>query len=252
MTMQTDMTHNKKVLIIGGTSGIGLEVAHIFSKDSQVVIVGRDINKISNDPSLKDSIKFSFDIGDEKQREELLKQIKDYDIEKIVHCAGIFKTENQDEKKYEAEYKNVKLGGLEIIKKMIAQHPKEITHICVVSSLYTFLPDSFSPKFEKQVQKELEKETMELKGVIANCIAPGLVRTPLSEKAFGEEGMKKLLDYSPGSRIVEPTEVAQEIYKLSNQNEIDKKIIPVDGNYLKFFKFNEFRENNNFPEIKIK
>ncbi len=253
MIMPTDMTVNKsKVLILGGTSGIGLEVAHDFAADHDVFIVGRDINKISEDILLLKSKKFSCDIADKNQREELLEKIKNEGINKIVHCAGIFKTDKQDEKRYEEEYKKVKLGGVEIIKSMISQNPKEITHVCAISSLYTLLPDSFIlvPKFEKSIQKELEKEIMSLEGVTANCVAPGLTRTPLAEEAFGgEEGMKKIIESAPGSRIVEPNEVAEEIYMLSNQNEINKKVIPVDGNFLKFFKV---QENNELVKIKFK
>lgn len=256
MTTQTDMIVNKnKVLILGGTSGMGLEVARTFSKDHKVFIVGRDIQKIEKDTVLNESTKFSFDIGDEDQRQELLEMIKNEGINKIVHCAGIFKTDKQYEQKYEEEYKKVKLGGVEIIKSMISQNPKEITHVCAISSLYTLLPDSFIlvPKFEKRIQKELEKEIMSLDGVTANCVAPGLTRTPLAEQAFGgEEGMKKILESAPGSRIVEPKEVAEEIYMLSNQNDINKKVIPVDGDYLKFFKFKELNENNQFGRIKLK
>jgi len=250
------MTLNKKkVLIIGGTSGIGLEVAHVFNVDHDVVIIGRDIQKIAGDYLLSESIKISCDIGDERQRQELLEKIKDFGVSKIIHCAGIFKTKIQDEESYEEEYRKIKLGGVDIIKKMISEHPKEITHVCSISSLYTLLPDSFElvPKFEKQIQQELEKEMMSLEGVISNCVAPGMTRTPLAEEAFGgEEGMKKILESVPGSRIVEPKEVADEIYKLSNQNEIDKKVIPVDGDFLKFFKLKTLKENNELGRIKLK
>lgn len=253
MTTPIDtIASKKKVLIIGGTSGIGLEVAHSFSKDHETFIVGRNIQKINNDPLLNKANKLAFDISDEKQRQELLEEIKNYGISKIVHCAGIFKTDNQDIENYQKEYKDVKLGGIDIIRKMIKESSEKITHVCVISSLYTFLPDSFVPIFEKRIQQEVEKEVMKLEGVIANCVAPGLTRTPLVERAYGEDGIKKLLEYAPGSRIVEPTEVAQEIYNLSNQSEINKQTIPVDGEYLKFFKFNEFKENDEFGMMKVK
>jgi short-subunit dehydrogenase involved in D-alanine esterification of teichoic acids len=79
------MTLNKKkVLIIGGTSGIGLEVAHGFNVDHDVVIIGRDIQKIADDYLLSESIKISCDIGDEKQRQQLLALVKLYIVREYL------------------------------------------------------------------------------------------------------------------------------------------------------------------------
>jgi len=229
------MNISKKVLIIGGTSGIGLEVARLFSVTREVVIIGRNITKISSDQILKSALKFSCDIADRQQREELLCQLKSFHIDTIIHCAGIFQTQGQNKSTYEKAYRGVKLGGVEIIRERMRSHPEEVKNVCAVSSLYTFLPDSFAPKFEKGVQKKIECAVLSLKGVVVNCVAPGLVNTPLTQTAYGENGMKEILSHAPGSRLLEPIDVAREIYKLANQEEINGKVIPVDGDFLKFF-----------------
>jgi len=228
------MNISKKVLIIGGTSGIGLEVARLFSVTREVVIIGRNITKISSDQILKSALKFSCDIADRQQREELLCQLKSFHIDTIIHCAGIFQTQGQNKSTYEKAYQGVKLGGVEIIRERMRSHPEEVKNVCAISSVYTFLPDSIVPKFEKGVQEELEREIFSLSGIVANCVAPGLVNTPLTRAAYGEDDMKEILSLAPGSRMLEPMEVAREIYELSNQQEISGKVILVDGDFLKF------------------
>jgi 3-oxoacyl-[acyl-carrier protein] reductase len=228
------MNISKKVLIIGGTSGIGLEVARIFSVTREVVIIGRNINKISSDQILKNALKFSCDIADKQQRDELLCQLDSLYIDTIIHCAGIFQAQGQDKVMYEKAYRDVKLGGVEIIRKVMKFAPGEVKNVCAVSSLYTFLPHTLVPTFEKGVQKELECAVLSLKGVVVNCVAPGLVDTPLTRAAYGEDKMKEILLLAPGSRMLEPMEVAREIYEISNQQEISGKVILVDGDFLKF------------------
>lgn len=232
---------NSKTLIIGGTSGIGLETARIACSLGEVIILGRDVSKIADDPTLEGSIKLSFDISQKDKRNELIKELKKHKITKIVHCAGIFRTKNENINEYKKEYKAVKYGGITIIERIVKTNSvnQKVTHVCVVSSLYTRISGfpELVPFFEKRVNQKLEKRAMKIKGVIINCIAPGLTRTPLAEKAFGgEKGMLELLKFAPGSRIVEPKEVAEKINYLLSQNKIKGKIIPVDGDFLAFLK----------------
>lgn len=232
--MTASKRNEKAVLVIGGTSGIGLETAKQFGKTRHVVIVGRNIGKISDEPGLAGTLRIPFDICDRENLDGLLDSLRDIDIDTIVHCAGIFRTKNRDDDGYRKAYRDTKLGGVELIRLLLKRRPGLVTHVCGVSSLYTFLPDRFAPMFEKEAQREFEEAVLSLKDVIVNCVAPGLVRTPLAEAAYGEEGMKKILSLAPGSRMLEPAEIAKVIVFLSSQDEVTGAVIPVDGDYLKF------------------
>lgn len=225
------------ILVIGGTSGIGLETVKMLNNKNDVIVVGRNFSKILENKNLR-TINIPCDISFKEQRTALLDNLEQYNITKIIHCAGIFKIDGMNSKEYKKKYKSIKIGGIEIIEEIIKRH-NNIKNVCVISSLYTLLPNipKLVPLFEKQINILLEKRTIKLKGVISNCIAPGLTKTPLAEKAFGgDAGMKKILEFSPGSRMVDPKEVARKILCLLFQKDIDKKIIAVDGDFLFFVK----------------
>jgi len=224
----------KVVLIIGGTSGIGLATARIFSRNHRVIIVGRNVDKIADDLVLEESLKISFDVSDHTKIDGLLDRLEPLGISKIVHCAGIFRRDGSGDEAYCKAYRATKMGGAELIRRLMARYPNQIKHVCAVSSLFTLMPDSLVPSFEKGVQKELERAILGLKGVIANCVAPGLTRTPMIEAAYGENGIEELISRSPGSRILDPTEVAREIYSLCNQENVTGSIIPIDGGCLAY------------------
>lgn len=224
---------NNKILILGGTSGIGFQTAKILSKDNEVVVVGRNENK-GNLASVFGNIEFiQCDISKNKERKELVKKIEKYNIAKIIHCAGIFSKDKT--KEYKKLYKEIKLGGVQIIKELLKTN--NVSHVCAVGSLYTFLPENKDYSFEKSVHSNLEKDLMKInkENLLINCVAPGLVDTGLSRKGFGEKFNQVLKD-SPGSRVLKPEEVAESIFWLVNQNTINKSIIPIDGGYLRNLK----------------
>lgn len=228
-------TIKNKVLILGGTSGIGLETAKRFSEKDNVFVVGRNEEKGKDASSLENVHFIKADISTEEGREELLKLLEKEKITKIIHCAGIFSQNKTPQ--YEQEYENVKRGGVEIME--ILGQKDEATHVLAISSLYSFLPDDDSHSLEKRVHQGLENAVMEIgksnEKLIVNCVAPGLVNTKLAQDGFGEN-FHEILKASPGSRIIEPEEIAEMIYWLTNQNVIKNQVIPIDGGYLKNLK----------------
>lgn len=221
----------KKILIIGGTSGVGLATVKRFSQDHKVIFTGRNSDKGHQvDKNFGEFIQNN--ISKLSDRMDLLEIAKLEKVEKVVHCAGIF-SENHDSR-YEKEYREVKMSGVSFIKALLKQ--SEITHVCAISSLYTFLPTTIVPAFEKSVQVNLENKVFSLpKKVIVNCVAPGLTNTPLIQRVYTKEHRQNLLSLAPRSRMVEPEEVAETIYWLMNQERVDRVVVPVDGNFLRYF-----------------
>ncbi|RZL18916.1 MAG: SDR family oxidoreductase [Pedobacter sp.] len=79
----------KKVVLFGGTSGIGLATAKAVANEGALVIVVSSSHKRVDEALLllpKDSIGFAADLGDEKQVDELFKMIGEFDH--LVFTAG--------------------------------------------------------------------------------------------------------------------------------------------------------------------
>lgn len=79
----------KKVVVLGGTSGIGLAAALATSEDGAfVVVVSSTQKKVDEALSLlpEESIGFTADLGDEKQIELLFKKIGEFDH--LIFTAG--------------------------------------------------------------------------------------------------------------------------------------------------------------------
>lgn len=223
------------VLILGGTSGIGFETAKRFSSESNVFIVGRNEEK-GKEASRFENVHFvKADISTKEGREELIKILEKEKITKIIHCAGIFSQNKTPE--YQQEYENVKRGGVEIME--VLGQKDEATHALAISSLYTYLPDDDSHSLEKRVHQDLERAVFNInehnEKLVVNCVAPGLVDTQLARDGFGEK-FHEILKASPGSKLLQPEEIAEAIYWLTNQDKIRNQVIPIDGGYLKNLK----------------
>jgi len=82
---------NKTVLITGGNSGLGFETAkELVKKQSKVIILGKDKQKVEKAKKLLNSPLVSTlvcDLRDQKQIEAVVKNIKDIDV--LINCAGI-------------------------------------------------------------------------------------------------------------------------------------------------------------------
>ncbi len=85
--------HQNKILITGGSAGIGLAMAKKFlSLQNQVLIIGRDEQKLQQaQAAFPQLIPYVCDVSDENQVESLVKliQIKHPDLNVLVNNAGI-------------------------------------------------------------------------------------------------------------------------------------------------------------------
>jgi len=88
----------KKVLISGGSSGLGLELAKLYGKNGfQVLLVGRSVEKLQAAVNVLNLLEvsavrvYSCDIGNQDQIKSLYEQVKqDHGkIDRLINCAGI-------------------------------------------------------------------------------------------------------------------------------------------------------------------
>ncbi len=81
------------VVITGGSSGLGLELAKNISKEYTVCLVSRDREKLKKGIELLSTtnqhIFYVADVSIESEVKNLYKHIKDYKLKYIINCAGV-------------------------------------------------------------------------------------------------------------------------------------------------------------------
>jgi len=88
----------RKVLIAGGSSGLGLELAKVYGKNGfQVILVGQSVGKLEKAVNVLNMLEisavriYSCDISNLEKVQNLVQQIKkDHgSIDRLINCAGI-------------------------------------------------------------------------------------------------------------------------------------------------------------------
>lgn len=253
-----NLLEEKSIVIIGGTTGIGLSAAKAFvANGANVVVVGR--NKDSINGAQKELGKKSMAIvGDAIQPETSIKAIdvclNEYkNFTGLYHVAGGSGRKMGDgplqeltldgwNKTMEMNLTALMLSNQAAIKKFLAL--KTPGTILNMSSVLGFSP---SPKyfsthayaaaksavfgFSKSIAAYYAKDNIRI-----NVIAPSLVETPMSKRAAGDEEIlsfiktKQPLD---GGRIGHPDDLdGLAVYFMSDQSRFTTgQIISVDGGW---------------------
>ena len=224
----------KKYLIIGGTSGIGLEITKLLvAKNNQVIVISRQKRNIEE---LNNVIFYSADVT--KPIEEL-PEIDDK-LNGLVYCPGTinlkpFKNLKIDDFKYDFEINF--LGAVKIINKYLNNlYQTDVASIVLFSTVavQTGMPYHSSIASAKGAVEGLTRSLAAefAPKIRVNCIAPSLTNTPLAEKFLNSESkLQSSIDRHPLKRIGNPTEIAELVYFLLSDSSsfITGQIIKVDG-----------------------
>ena len=224
----------KKYLIIGGTSGIGLEITKLLvAKNNQVIVISRQKRNIEE---LNNVIFYSADVT--KPIEEL-PEIDDK-LNGLVYCPGTinlkpFKNLKIDDFKYDFEINF--LGAVKIINKYLNNlYQTDGASIVLFSTVavQTGMPYHSSIASAKGAVEGLTRSLAAefAPKIRVNCIAPSLTNTPLAEKFLNSESkLQSSIDRHPLKRIGNSTEIAELVYFLLSDSSsfITGQIIKVDG-----------------------
>ncbi|MEM4091062.1 MAG: glucose 1-dehydrogenase [Thermoplasmatales archaeon] len=240
----------KVAIVTGAARGIGKEIAKVFaSEGGKVVIV--DINydgalalskeiksaggsaiAVHADVSIKDDV-----IGMVKSAIDRYGRV---DI--LVNNAGIQTVRNFLDLK-EDEWKrviDVNLTGAFLCSQVVAREmvARAIEgSIINISSIHGYIPRTMKIHYDasKSGLIMLTKETaLELAPyhIRVNCIAPGIIDTPMNQEVLGEhEKRKTMTERVPLKRIGEPADVAKVALFLASDESsyITGAVVPVDG-----------------------
>jgi NAD(P)-dependent dehydrogenase (short-subunit alcohol dehydrogenase family) len=253
-----NILENKKIVVIGGTTGIGLSAAKAFIKHgAKIVVVGRDAGHVKN---AKKNLGTNAEAisGDAIHPETAINAInvcinKFGSFDGLYHVAGgsgrgwgdgplhSLSIEGWN-KTIELNLTSLMLSNQAAINQFIKQ--KSAGTILNISSVLGFSPspEFFSTHayaaaksavigFSKSVASYYAKKNIRI-----NVIAPGLVETPMASRAVDDEGIlsfikrKQPLD---GGRIGQPADLdGLAVYFMSDYSSFTTgQVVAVDGGW---------------------
>jgi len=209
------------ILIIGGTSGIGMETAKYLSKfNYNVLVAGRRLTKEKN-------IKYKYiDLSDENSIKTFFCNIKK--IKGFIYSAGITTT-----KKHISDFNsnifddiiNINVKGLLLCLKYGYKNFKESQcKIVVVNSLASRTYSKFSGveyTISKSALSGLVKQLsieFAIDNILINSIYPGMTMTSMLLENTEKDFLNKVSQDIPLKRIATPLEIAKSIEFLISKN----------------------------------
>ncbi len=223
----------KKLLVIGGTSGMGMETAAMVLRlGGETVVVGRSESKMTD--ALKHLSRYGkaegivADITKQNQRDQVIAGIQDRhaDVSLLVNAAGVFMPKpfiehsGADYDMYHDINKAIFFITQEVVKKMIAENKHgSIVNIgsmwarqsveATPSSAYSMAKAGLH-SLTKQLAMELARYQIRV-----NAVSPAVVETPIYEAFIPRDKVHETLHgfngFHPIGRIGTPHDVAEVI-----------------------------------------
>jgi len=250
-----NLVEKKKVIITGGTSGIGKDIAILFAKNgADIAIFGtnperakmaeEEIKKACKEATQEVIVKLVDVANTEKVKEaidEIVASWKQRDV--LVNNAGITKdnlllkmTEEQWDDVLDVNLKSVFNTCRSVLRTMLKQRSGRIINISSVIGLTGNAGQSnyaASKAGMIGLSKSLAKEFAR-KNICVNCIAPGYIQTPMTEK-LPDIAKEKILVMIPLKRFGKTLDIANAVLFFASDfsDYITGQVLSVDGGMTK-------------------
>ena len=221
----------KNILIIGGSSGIGLEIVRKLNKEHNIFVASRTNESI-------ESLNHKF-IKIDVTKDSLDPSLLPDSLDGLVYCPGSINLRPFRGLKPETFVEDFNLNVMGAIKTISAvlKNLNNADHSSIVLfstvAVQTGMPFHSSIAVSKGAIEGLTRSlAAELAPKVSiNAIAPSLVNTPLAEKFLNSESkMERAMDRHPLKKVGSPEELANiAVYLLLNSSWITGQIIGVDG-----------------------
>lgn len=239
-TFRDDLFAGKRVLVLGGSSGIGAAIARAFrDHGGEVIATGRTDWEIAGCTDLEQITLEPLDLDDGDRLERRIRALPGLDI--LVVTAGLIRRRDEHDPAVFAHVLAVNLTGT--MRALVAAHPLLAARrgaALTIGSVYSFQGAPLAPAYAAskggiaQLTKSLAIAWAP-SGVRLNALAPGWIRTPLTAAVREDKAREQaILARTPMARWGEPADVAGAALFLCSPaaDFITGTILPVDGGYL--------------------
>lgn len=243
------MFKDKSVIVTGGASGIGLEVATRFAKaGAHVVINGRDSAKLDAAAQSIGAIAVAGDIGDVSTAQRIVTAAEEAHggVDILINNAGIFSPKpflEQTEAEYDGFMDTILKGKFFMAqaaaKSMITRGGGAIVQTGSMWALQAIgaTPSAAYSAAKAGVHQMVRNLALELAShkIRINAVAPAVVETPVYNTFLSEEEVAATLPtfdaFHPLGRNGQPADIAEAILFLASENAswITGTVLPVDG-----------------------
>ena len=239
---------SKRVIVTGGTRGLGKAMALSFAREGAWVAVTYSSDEQSASQTKSDLecvcskfIVLKGDVSSSSQVDQIMKIILDsWDhVDILVNNAGIIKDkllmflgEDDWDRVIDINLKGTYLCSRAVLKPMIAQKSARIINITYPSAITGRMGQtnySASKGGIISFTKSLAKEVARI-GITVNAVCPGVISTGMTD-SLSEEVKCDLSKIIPMNRLGQPEEVAKAILFLASEKAgyITGQILAVDG-----------------------
>jgi len=246
-TFRNDLLAGKVALVMGGSSGIGAAIARALAEAGAVVTVTGatreeiEVARAAPDFAGRDAI--AVDVRDGPAVQSLLDDLPRLDV--LVNCAGVIRRDAEHEPAVFEDVLSINLTGTMRCctlarNKLKAASGREGGAIVNTASVLSFQGGARVPAYSAskcgvaQLTKSLAL-AYPSDGIRVNAIAPGWVRTPLTQALQDDSGRSAaIVARTPLGRWAEPDDIAGAALFLCSPAArfVTGVVLPVDGGYL--------------------
>ncbi|MEK9974044.1 MAG: SDR family oxidoreductase [Deltaproteobacteria bacterium] len=239
------MSHRsqRKILVTGGSSGIGAAIAQVFASDGDhVIATGATKEEVERAQVQSESTAISFqelDVRDGNAVQACIDEIDSLDV--LVNCAGVIRRNAEHEPEVFADVIDINLNGSMRVCTAAREKLKQRKG-CIINtaSMLSFFGGGLVPGYSAskggiaQLTKSLAIAYAP-DGIRVNAVAPGWIATQLTQ-ALQEDSQRSeaILSRTPLGRWGEPADVAGPVLFLASDAArfVTGVVLPVDGGYL--------------------
>ena len=239
------MSHRskRKVLVTGGSSGIGAAIAQVFASNGDLVVAtGATKEEVERAQVQSESTAISFqelDVRDGSAVQACIDEIDSLDV--LVNCAGVIRRNAEHEPEVFVDVIDINLNGSMRVCTAAREKLKQRKG-CIINtaSMLSFFGGGLVPGYSAskggiaQLTKSLAIAYAP-DGIRVNAVAPGWIATQLTQ-ALQEDRTRSeaILSRTPLGRWGEPADVAGPVLFLASDAArfVTGVVLPVDGGYL--------------------